>query len=119
MIPAVGGHQRASDAKLGPPGLRAFATAYIAAAALPSLEGSAFEDASAAALATVRRSWAELRGKRAARALVGEILQQRFLRTGDLQLAERANVHDLVALDQVKKNARYRAMLLGNLGMLH
>ncbi len=39
--------------------------------------------------------------------------------TGDLATAERANVHYLIALELVGDNARFRATILGELGLLH
>ncbi len=94
------------------------AKTYLITSELPTLEGRAFDDAVTRAQDTVRASWAELATKRAVRAILGALLHQRFLRSGDLALAERATVHDLVALDLVGTNPRYRAMILDNLGLL-
>ncbi|HSQ64040.1 MAG TPA: hypothetical protein VLM85_12530, partial [Polyangiaceae bacterium] len=108
----------ARSATLSAPTL-AFVRAYLLAADLPSLEGKAFDKSAADAIASLRGQWPELKNKRAVRALYGSVLHQMFLRTGDLALAARANVHYLVALDLVGRNARYRAMMLNDLGMLH
>ena len=97
----------------------AFAKAYLISLELPSLQGKAFDDSAASARAALRSQWAELDNKRMVRALYGTILHQRFLRTGDMALAMRANVNDLFALDLVGRDVRVRAMLLGQLGILH
>ena len=99
--------------------LTAFVEAYLASIELPALEGRAFDEKAKGALDTLRAQWSELKNKRVVRAVYGSILQQMHLRSGDVALAERANVHDLVALDLAAKNARYRAMILGELGLLH
>ncbi len=96
-----------------------FTRAYLLSRELPSLETSEQEAAAYAAMNELRASWQELRNKRAARALMGAILHERFLRTGDVAAAQKANTHYLVALEQVRSNPRYRALILGQLGMLH
>jgi len=97
----------------------AFAKAYLISLELSSLQGKAFDDSAAAARAALRSQWAKLENQRMVRALYGAILHQRFLRTGDMALAMRANVNDLFALDLVGRDPRMRAMLLGQLGILH
>ena len=97
----------------------AFVEAYLTSIELPAIEGSAFDEKANGALKRLRAQWPELKNKRVVRAVYGSILQQMHLRTGDVSLAERANVHDLVALDLAAQNVRYRAMILGELGLLH
>jgi tetratricopeptide (TPR) repeat protein len=111
---------RASYAKSGiPPALSRFATAYVLARELPKLEGDAFEKADADALVALHASWSELKEKRIVQALDGALLHEEYLRTGDLADAEKANVHYLIALELVGNNPRFRAMILGQLGLLH
>ncbi len=102
-----------------PPGHANFAKAYLAARQLPKLEGDAHAKAAAAALAALDASWSELKEERIAQALFGALLHEEYLQTGDLGTAERANVHYLIALELVGDDARFRAMILGELGLLH
>jgi hypothetical protein len=111
---------RASYEKPGTkPSLMHFAQAYLLARQLPKLDGDAHAKAATEALAAVRSSWAELKDQRIAQALDGALLHEEFLRTGDLAAVEKANVHYLIALELVKSNPRFRAMILGELGLLH
>jgi RNAse (barnase) inhibitor barstar len=104
----------------GTPAARArFAKAYLIARRLPFLEGAAHASAAAAALAALDASWSELKDERVAQALFGALLHEEYLQTEDLATAERANVHYLVALELVGENARFRALILGQLGLLH
>ncbi|MGO9833592.1 MAG: hypothetical protein ACLP1X_05195 [Polyangiaceae bacterium] len=111
--------------KRGAPKARAsFAKAYLIARQLPKLDGDAHGKAAAAALAALDASWAELKEERVANALFGALLHEEYLQTGDLGTAERANLHYLIALELVGDNARFRAarfraMILGELGLLH
>ena len=75
--------------------------------------------AAASAIAELRAAWPELKNQRSVQALYGSIQHEDFLRSGDLSTAEKANKHYLVALDLVRSNVRYRAMILGALGVLH
>lgn len=102
-----------------PPARARFAKAYLIARQLPKLDGDAHAKAAAAALAALDASWSELKGERIAQALFGALLHEEYLQTGDLGTAERANVHYLIALELVGDNARFRAMILGELGLLH
>ena len=102
-----------------PPVLSHFAKAYLLGRQLPKLEGAAHAKAAATALAALDASWSQLKEQRIAQALFGSLLHEEYLLTGDLATAERANVHYLVALELVGKNARFRAMILGELGLLH
>jgi cellulose synthase operon protein C len=102
-----------------PPARARFAKAYLIARQLPKLDGDAHAKAAAAALAALDASWAELKEERIANALFGALLHEEYLQTGDLGTAERANVHYLIALELVGDNARFRAMILGELGLLH
>jgi hypothetical protein len=101
------------------PALSHFARAYLLARQLPKLEGEAHRKTAAAAMAALDSSWSELKEQRIAQALFGALLHEEYLMTGDLGTAERANVHYLVALELVSRNARFRAMILGELGFLH
>jgi hypothetical protein len=106
--------------KPGTPRARArFAKAYLIARQLPKLDGEAHAKAAAAALAALDASWSELNEERIAQALFGALMHEEYLQTGDLGTAEQANVHYLIALELVGDNARFRAMILGELGLLH
>lgn len=96
-----------------------FVKAWLTARQLPGLDDRAHAQAVEAAVQTLRASWKELKSQRAAHALRGAILHEDFLRGRDPSAAERANRHYLIALDLVRNNVRYRAMLLGALGLLH
>jgi hypothetical protein len=101
------------------PMLTRFAKAYLLARQLPKLEGTAHASAAAAALAALDASWPELKEQRIAQALFGALLHEEYVETGDLATAERANLHYLVALELMGQNVRFRAMILGELGILH
>lgn len=96
-----------------------FAKAYIIARRLPKLEGEAHAKAIDEAMAALRASWSELAEERAAQALFGSLRHEQYLVTGDLDDAERADVHYLVAFELAGDHARFRAMVLGELGLLH
>ena len=96
-----------------------FVKAYVTARQLPKLEADAHAKAVTAAVSELKASWPELKDQRAVQALYGAILHEDFLRSGDLSTAEKANKHYLVALDLVRNNIRYKAMILGALGVLH
>ncbi|HEX4351283.1 MAG TPA: hypothetical protein VHZ95_00190, partial [Polyangiales bacterium] len=102
-----------------PVALANFAKAYLIARRLPKLEGSAHATAAKAALKAIHDSWSELEEERLAQALFGALLHEEYLQTGDLATAERANVHYLIALELVGDKPRLRAMVLGELGLLH
>jgi hypothetical protein len=105
--------------KHGTSALACFAKAYLIARQLPKLNGEAHAKAAAAALAALDASSAELKEERIGQALFGALLHEEYLQTGDLGTAEQANVHYLIALELVGDNARFRAMILGELGLLH
>jgi cellulose synthase operon protein C len=107
------------DARGVPRALASLAKAYLIARQLPKLDGDAHAKAAAAALAELDTSWLELKEERVAQALYGALLHEQYLVTGDLGTAERANVHYLIALELVSDNSRFRAMILGELGLLH
>ncbi|OJT18730.1 hypothetical protein BO221_39020 [Archangium sp. Cb G35] len=97
-----------------------FVKAYLTARQLPKLEDDrAHANAVAAAVKELRASWPELKNQRAVHALSGAIHHEDFLRGRAPAAAERANRHYLIALDLVRNNVRYRAMILGALGQLH
>jgi hypothetical protein len=96
-----------------------FVKAYLLARRLPELDDSAHAQAVEQAVQTLRASWKELKSQRAAHALSGAIHHEDFLRGHNPAAAERANRHYLIALDLVRNNVRYKAMLLGALGLLH
>jgi hypothetical protein len=96
-----------------------FAKAYLIARQLPKLEGEVHAKAASDALSELHASWSELKGQRIAQALDGALLHEEYLRTGDSASAEKANVHYLIALELAGRNARLRAMILGELGLLH
>lgn len=107
-----------TSAKMRRP-LAHFVKAYLLARQLPKLEDGAHAQAVATAVKELRAAWPELKNQRAARALYGAIQHEDFLRGHDPAAAERANRHYLVALDLVRNNIRYKAMVLGALGTLH
>jgi len=96
-----------------------FVTAYLLARQLPKLEGEAHAKAIEQAIAALMGSWSDLKKQCIAQALYGAVVHEEYLRTRDLASAERANTHYLVALELVGDNLRYRAMVLGQLGLLH
>jgi hypothetical protein len=109
-------------ARYGRPGVPAarvhVVQAYLSIRQMPKLEGDALTQAAAAARAALQASWSELREERMGQALFGALLHEQYLRTGDLDAAEQANLHYLVALELAGDNARCRAMILGELGFL-
>jgi hypothetical protein len=96
-----------------------FAKAYVLARQLPKLEGEAHTKAATAAFAALDASWSDLTEERVAQALFGALLHEQYLQTGDLGAAEQANLHYLIALELCADNPRFRAMILGELGLLH
>ena len=96
-----------------------FVRAYLLARTLPQLGEEEHAKAVADALAALRASWKELKQSYAAHALFGAVLHEQYLHTRVLASAERANVHFLVALELVRNEPRWRAMILGQLGLLH
>ncbi|MGH7436481.1 MAG: hypothetical protein ACRENE_12480, partial [Polyangiaceae bacterium] len=101
------------------PALAPFAKAYLLARQLPKLEGAANAAATHTAIASIKASWSELKDQRIAQALYGALLHEEYIATGELATAERANLHYLVALELMGQNPRFRAMILGELGILH
>ena len=71
------------------------------------------------AIASIKASWSDLKDQRIAQALYGALLHEEYIATGELATAERANLHYLVALELMGQNPRFRAMILGELGILH
>ena len=96
-----------------------FVKAYLMARQLPTLDDRAHAQAVEAAMKELRTSWKELKSQRAVHALAGAIQHEDFLRGRAPAAAERANRYYLIALDLVRNDVRYRAMLLGALGLLH
>jgi WD40 repeat protein len=96
-----------------------FAKAYVLARQLPKLDGEAHTKAAAEALASLDASWSELKEERLGQALFGALLHEQYLQTSELAAAEQANMHYLIALELVGENPRLRAMILGQLGLLH
>lgn len=103
----------------GPASLRNFAKAYLLARRLPTLEGKEHREVAARAISALAASWPELDEERMAQALFGALLHEEYLQTGELGTAERADAHYLVALELVGDRPRFRAMILGELGLLH
>jgi Tol biopolymer transport system component len=100
--------------------LSRFVRAYVITRQLGRIDDAeAHRKAVAAAQAELRAAWPVLKNRREAQALQGAIWHEDFLRSRDAASAERANRNYRVALDLVRDNLRYRAMLLGALGMLH
>jgi tetratricopeptide (TPR) repeat protein len=107
-----------SSAKMAKP-LAHFVKAYLMALQLPTLDDRAHAQTVEAAMQELRASWKELKSQRAVHALAGAIQHEDFLRGRDPAAAERANRYYLIALDLVRNNVRYKAMILGALGLLH
>jgi hypothetical protein len=102
-----------------PPARTRVARAYLVARHLPTLEGEAHAKAAAAAIAALDASWSELKEERVGQALYGSLLHEEYLQTSDLETAEEANVHYLIALELAGESPRFHAMILGELGLLH
>ncbi|WP_205507388.1 PD40 domain-containing protein [Myxococcus vastator] len=96
-----------------------FVKAYVTARQLSKLEGDAHAQAVTSAMRELRAAWPELKNQRVVQALLGSIHHEEFLRNRDPAAAERANRYYMVALDLMRNNVRYRAMILGALGLLH
>lgn len=96
-----------------------FMRAYLQSLRLPLLDDKEHEKAARQVSALLRQGGAALRRQAPARALLGTLMHERFQRSGDLAQAQRADTHYLVALELVQRNPRYRAMVLGRLGLLH
>ncbi|HEX4462891.1 MAG TPA: hypothetical protein VIA18_33185 [Polyangia bacterium] len=96
-----------------------FVRAYLDLRKLPELEGVAFDRAWQTASADVLAAESTLAQKCEVQALHGALLHLGFLRTGNRGQAEEANTHYLLALDLAHENARYRAMVLEELALLH
>ncbi|WIG97816.1 hypothetical protein [Myxococcus sp. SDU36] len=96
-----------------------FVKAYVTARQLSKLEGDAHAQAVTSAMRELRAAWPELKNQRVVQALMGAIHHEDFLRNRDPAAAERANRYYMVALDLMRNNVRYRAMILGALGLLH
>ncbi|WAM23322.1 hypothetical protein [Myxococcus sp. NMCA1] len=96
-----------------------FVKAYVTARQLSKLEGDAHAQAVTSAVRELRAAWPELKNQRVVQALLGAIHHEDFLRNRDPAAAERANRYYMVALDLMRNNVRYRAMILGALGLLH
>ena len=99
--------------------VRAFVRAYLLARELPRLSEDRFGEVAEQARELLRSAWPELKNSAAARALNGAIAHEQYVRTGESAAAERANFHYLIALELTRQDTRYRAMLLGQLGLLH
>lgn len=95
-----------------------FVRAYLLARELPRLRGEAHAQRVTQALAELRQRWTELKSRASPQVLFGAILHERYLQTGDLSAAERANVHYLIGMQLAREEPRYRAMVLGQLGLL-
>jgi cellulose synthase operon protein C len=107
-----------TSAKMARP-LAHFVKAYLIARQLPKMEDDVHAQGVESAVKELRASWQELKSQRAAHALYGAIHHEDFLRGQDPAAAERANRHYMIALDLVRNNVRYKAMILGALGLLH
>jgi cellulose synthase operon protein C len=101
------------------PALKSFVKAYLIARTLPQLKGDAHAKAVADARAIIRASWSSLKNKGEVRAVYGAIMHDDYLHTGSLAAAERANSQYMVSLEMLRDNPRYRAMVLGQLGLLN
>jgi cellulose synthase operon protein C len=96
-----------------------FVKAYLLTRRMSKLDDDAHKQAVTSALNELRAAWPELKNQRAVQALLGSIHHEDFLRGNSPAAAERANRYYMVALDLVRNDLRYKAMLLGALGMLH
>jgi tetratricopeptide (TPR) repeat protein len=107
-----------TSAKMARP-LAHFVKAYLITRQLPKMDDLAHAQGVETAVKELRASWQELKSQRAVHALYGAIHHEDFLRGHDPAAAERANRHYMIALDLVRNNVRYKAMILGALGVLH
>lgn len=96
-----------------------FVRAYLLSLKLPALDDEQHEKTARQVSALIREGGSALRSQPLVRALQGAVLHQRFLRTARLAQAQRADAHYLVALELFRRNPRYRAMVLNQLGLLH
>lgn len=97
-----------------------FVKAYVIARRLSRIDDDkAHAKAVNTAVAELRAAWPQLKNRREARALQGAIWHEDYVRSGNPASVERANRHYMVALDLTNNNLRYKAMLLGALGVLH
>jgi tetratricopeptide (TPR) repeat protein len=65
-----------------------------------------------------RGAWHAFHSEPTARILYGAMLHEQFLTTGNLEAAQQADIHYLVALNMLGNNPRYKALVLGQLGLL-
>ena len=95
-----------------------FVGAYLLARKLPKMKDDEAARASDRATALLDGAWAQLKDQPEAVAVLGAVLHERFLHTGDRASAERASAQYLIALDLARRNPRYRAMLLAQMALL-
>lgn len=96
-----------------------FVRAYLLSLKLPELDDEQHEKTARQVIMLLRGGGSALKGQPIVRALFGAVLFERFLRTGRLALAQRADAHYLVALELLRRNPRYKATVLSQLGLLH
>jgi hypothetical protein len=95
-----------------------FVRAYLTARRLPKLEGAQAERAVDETMSLIRGTWSQLKEQSEAVSVLGAVQHERFLHTHDRAAAEQATAIYLVALDLSRRNPRYKAMLLEQLGLL-
>ena len=100
------------------PALVSFVEAYLLTTSLPELDDKRRREAAARAFDVIRRSWRELKDNGIVQSLLGSLVHEQYLEKHELDLAERANVHYLVALDLLRADPRYRALVLDQLLLL-
>src|SRR4030095_12631749 len=66
----------------------------------------------------VRSVWAQVKEQPEAVSVLGAVWHERYLHTKDRTFAQRATAIYLVALDLARRNPRYRATLLEQLGQV-
>lgn len=96
-----------------------FARAYLLSLKLPALDDRLHEQTARQVLALLREGGSAFKGQATVRALQAAVLHGRYLRSGRLAAAQRADAHYLIALELTRRNPRYRAMVLGQLELLH
>lgn len=96
-----------------------FARAYLLSLKLPALDDKQHEVTARQVLALLRQGGAAFKGQATVRALQASVMFGRYLRTGRLSAAQRADAHYLIALELTRRNPRYRALVLSQLELLH
>lgn len=99
-------------------GVARYVRAYLIARRLPKLGKDEANREADAALALIRGAWGQLKEQPEALALMGAVLHEKYLHSGNRELAQRATAVYLIALDLARRNPRYKALLLTQLALI-